>query len=120
MKAKKLLSVLSLALIASVLYANDDIPLWQDDGPGPGEPTAPRSIENEVTASIDGQVVTVSFSELTTSQIVVTDSADQTVFNQTYSAAYSAQANLSSLPSGNYTIHIYACEAWWYGYFVLQ
>lgn len=119
MKAKKLL-LLFLALIASVLYANDDIPLWQGNDPNPGDPTDPRSIVSLVTASIDGQVVTVSFSELTTSQIVVTDSADQTVFNQTYSAAYSAQADLSSLPTGNYTIHIYAYGAWWYGYFVLQ
>ena len=110
-----------VSTICLCMSAADPIIIVRTGGvPEPGEPTNPRSIECEVTASIDGQVVTVSFSELTTSQIVVTDSADQTVFNQTYSAAYSAQANLSSLPSGNYTIHIYACEAWWYGYFVLQ
>jgi hypothetical protein len=120
MKAKKFLSLLSLALITAAMYANDDIPLRQEDGPGPDEPTIPRSIENELTASIDDQVVTVSFSELTASQIVVTDSANQTVFNQTYPAAYSAQADLSSLPAGSYTIHIYAYGAWWYGYLDLQ
>ena len=118
MKANKLLFF--LATISLTAVANDDIPLAQGSVPPGGEPTDPRSITNVVTASIDGQVVTVSFSDLTTSQIVVTDSVNQTVFNQTYSAAYSAQADLSSLPSGNYTIHIYACEAWWYGYFVLQ
>ena len=120
MKARTLLSFLSLIFITSMMSANDDIPLWQDDGPEPGEPTTPRSIENLVTASIDGQVVTVSFSELTTSQIVVTDSSDLTVFNQTYLAAYSAQADLSSLPTGNYTIHIYAYGTWWYGSLILQ
>lgn len=120
MQVKKFLSVLILALVSSSLSANDDIPLWQEDPSGPGNPTNPRSIVSEITASIDGQVVTVSFSELTTSQIVVTDSSDLTVFNQTYPAAYSAQADLSSLPAGSYTIHIYAYGAWWYGYLDLQ
>ena len=119
MKARTLLSFLSLIFITSMMSANDDIPLWQDDGPEPGEPTTPRSIENLVTASIDGQVVTVSFSELTASQIVVTDSANQAVYNQTYPAAYSALADLSSLPAGNYTLHIYAYGYWWYGHLVL-
>lgn len=97
-----------------------DIELKSGGTPEPGEPTDPRSITNVVTASIDGQVVTVSFSELTTSQIVVTDSANLTVFNQTYPAAYSAQADLSSFPAGSYTIHIYAYGTWWYGYLDLQ
>ena len=78
----------------------------------------PRSV-TQVTASIDGQVVTVSFDELTASQIVVTNAANMTVFNQTYVPAYSVQANLSSLPSGSYTLHIYALGSWWYGVFNL-
>ena len=88
--------------------------------PEPGEPTNPRSIEIPVTASIDGQVVTVSFSELTESQIVVTDSAELTVYNQIYAPACSVQVNLNSLPSGSYTLHIYAFGVWWYGLFTLQ
>lgn len=120
MKAKQILSFLSLALFSTAMYAIDDIPLNQSNLPAPGEPTNPRSIENVVTASIDGQVVTVSFSELAVSQIVVTDSAELTVFNQNYAPAYSAQANLFSLLSGSYTLHIYAFGVWWYGYFILQ
>ena len=83
-------------------------------------PLHPRSIECEVAASIDDKVVTVSFSELTASQIVVTDSADLTVFNQTYTPAYSAQADLSLLPSGNYTLYIYVQGYGLYGSFLLQ
>lgn len=108
-----------LATISLLSFANDEIILNQGSTPDPGEPTNPRSIESEIAASIDGQVVTVSFSELTASQIVVTDSADQTVFNQTYTPAYSVQANLSILPSGSYTLHIYALGSWWFGQFVL-
>ena len=110
--------LLLLALLPVVSFAGNNIPLTPEDPTPHG--SDPRSIENEVTASIDDQVVTVSFSELTASQIVVTDSANQTVFNQTYPAAYSALADLTSLAAGNYTIHIYAYGSWWYGYLVLQ
>lgn len=88
--------------------------------PEPGEPTNPRSIECEVTASIDGQVVTVSYSELVASQIVVKSSANQIVFDQTYASAYSVQANLTSLPVGSYTIYVYVMDDWWYGDFVIE
>lgn len=108
-----------LATTSMLIFANDEIPLRQGPIPPPGLPTDPRSIVTVVTASIDGQVVTVSFDELTASQIVVTDAANMTVFNQTYVPAYSVQANLSSLPSGSYTLHIYAMGSWWYGVFNL-
>lgn len=88
--------------------------------PSEGDQTDPRSIECEVTASIDDQVVTVSFSELTASQIVVKNSANLTVFNQTYIPAYSAQADLTSLAPGGYTLHIYAMGDWWYGHFEIE
>ena len=109
-----------LATVSMLSFANDEIPLRQVSVPEPGEPTSPRSIECEVTASIDGQVITVSFSELTASQIVVKDSASLTVFNQTYSTAYSAQADLSYLVPGFYTLYIYAMGDWWYGVFELE
>jgi hypothetical protein len=115
----KLLLSLFLATASMMIFANNDIQLREGPVPPPGVPTDPRSIVNEVTASIDGQVVTVSFSELTAPQIVVTDSANLTVFNQTYAPAYSAQADLSSLPFGSYTLHIYALGSWWYGVFNL-
>ena len=118
MKANKLLFIF-LATISLSAVANDDIPLRQGTVPPEGEPTDPRSITSEVTASIESQVITVLFSELTTSQIVVSDSSNQTVYNQTYSASYSVLADLTSLPTGNYTLHIYAYGEWWYGYFNL-
>ena len=114
----KFYSLLTILATVSILsFANDEIPLRQVSVPEPGEPTNPRSIECEVTASIDSQVLTVSFSELTASQIVVKDSASLTVFNQTYSSAYSAQADLPSLLPGYYTLYIYAMGDWWYGQF---
>lgn len=116
---KKVLTTILLALFACQFsFAENNIHLIKNEPViDPGEDG--RSIQTEVTASIDDQVVTVSFSELTASQIVVTDAANMTVFNQTYAPAYSVQANLSSLPSGSYTLHIYALGSWWYGVFNL-
>lgn len=119
MKANKLL-LMFLATISLSAVANDDIPLRQGGVPPEGEPTDPRSITSEVLASIESQVVTVSFSELTTSQIVVSNSSNQTVYNQTYSASYSVQADLSSLAAGNYTLYIYALGGWWTGHFEIE
>lgn len=119
MRTKFYFSVFILAMLPIFTNANDDIRLRPGLEPPSGEPTDPRSIECEVTASIDGQVITVSFSELTASQIVVRDSANLTVFDQTYTSAYSAQADISTLPSGSYTLHIYALGYWWYGHFNL-
>jgi len=107
-------------LIAGHCVANaDNIHLVQHAPPVIDPDDEPRSIVIEVTASIDDQVVTVSFDEMTSSQIVVTDSFNMQVFNQTYAQAYSVQANLSTLPSGNYTLYIFALGDWWYGSFNL-
>ena len=114
---KKTIILLFTVLIGQFVMADNNIHLAKDY-PGFDPEDEPRSI-TEVTASIDSQVLTVSFNELTASQIVVTDSVNMTVFNQIYAPAYSAQANLSLLPSGSYTLHIYALGSWWYGVFNL-
>jgi hypothetical protein len=112
---KTILSLLAVLIGQFVMADNIDLVRGY---PGLDPEDDPRSV-TQVTASIDGQVVTVSFDELTASQIVVTNAANMTVFNQTYVPAYSVQANLSSLPSGSYTLHIYAMGSWWYGVFNL-
>lgn len=115
---KKTILFLLTVLIGQFVVAENNIPLV-GDYPGLDPEDEPRSSIVNVTASIESQVVTVSFNDLTTSQIVVTDSSNQTVYNQMYSASYSVQADLTSLPTGNYTLHIYAYGEWWYGYFNL-
>lgn len=92
----------------------------EKEGPGLDPFPEGRTAYTTVTASIDDNVVTVLFSELTTSQIVVKDSANLTVFNQTYAPAYSAQADLTSLVSGYYTLYIYEMGDWWYGHFEIE
>lgn len=73
-----------------------------------------------VNASIEDQMLTVSFSDVTASSIVVYDATDTVVFSQNYAPAYSAQADLTSLPAGDYVVEIYAFGYWWIGYFEIE
>lgn len=116
---KRFFSALTVMLCISLGVCAIDVDLVKND-PNPDPFPGDRSETESVTASIDYQVLTVLFSQLTTSQIVVKDSADLTVFNQTYASAYSAQANLTSLSSGIYTLYIYAMGYWWYGQFEIE
>ena len=108
-----------MLLCGQLLMAENNIHLVKN-GPLIDPEDDDRSIECNVTASIDGQVLTVQFSELTASQIVVKDSADNTVFDQAYVPAYSVQETLTSLSAGNYTLYIYALGYWWYGQFEIE
>lgn len=83
--------------------------------PFPGD----RSENSVVTASLDDQVLTITLNELNSSQIIITNLANQTVFNQSFAPSFSVQANLSSLPAGNYTLYVYAFGTYWYGSFGL-
>ena len=45
---------------------------------------------------------------------------DSILFSQNYLPAYSAQANLNSLPTGEYTVDIFAFDEWWTGDFEIE
>lgn len=117
---KKIFSALTIMLCMSLSVGAIDVDLVKVDPSSDPLPPESRSEISTLTASIDEQVLTVLFSELTTSQIVVKDSANLTVFNQTYSPAYSAQADLTSLPAGEYVVEIYAFGEWWTGDFEIE
>jgi hypothetical protein len=86
-----------------------------------GSHTGSRT-EQVVNASINDLVLTVSFSDVTASGIVVYDATapDSILFSQNYAPAYSAQANLNSLSAGEYTVDIYAFDEWWTGDFEIE
>lgn len=105
------------SIIALPLFAGEQIAIKVKAGPYTGS----RS-ESVVTASIDEQVLTVSFADVTASSIVVYDATDPdtVLFSQIYAPAYSAQADLTSLPAGEYVVEIYAFDEWWIGEFEID
>lgn len=105
------------SIIALPLFAGEQIALRMK----PGSYTGSRS-ESAVSASIDEQVLTVSFTDVTASSIVVYDATDPdtVLFSQNYAPANSAQADLTSLPAGEYVVEIYAFDEWWIGDFEIE
>ena len=115
---KKNIILLILAVVFTLpVFAHSQISLRKQSG----HQTGSRR-EQVVSASIDEQVLTVSFTDVTASSIVVYDATDpDTVrFSQNYAPAYSAQADLTSLPAGDYVVEIYAFGYWWIGYFEIE
>ncbi len=86
-----------------------------------GTQTGSRS-EVVVNASIENQVLTVSFSDVTASDILVYEESDPDtlLFSQTFTPAYSVEANLTTLPTGDYVVEIYAFGEWWTGSFYIE
>lgn len=117
MNRKKIVIMLFIALFTLSLYAKDDIIVRKKAGHETGSRT-----EEVVTASINQQVLTVSFTDATASSIVVYEESDPdtVLFSQTYAPAYSVQANLTTLPAGDYIVEIYAFNEWWIGEFEIE
>lgn len=115
---KKNIILLILAVVFTLpVFAHSQISLRKQSGHQTGSRT-----EQVVSASIDEQVLTVSFTDVTASSIVVYDATDPdtVLFSQNYTPAYSAQADLTSLPAGDYVVEIYAFGYWWIGYFEIE
>ena len=118
MKKRNFILLLLAAIITiSLLAAENEITVRRKPGPFTGS----RS-ENALSASINEQVLTVSFSDITTSRIVLYEATDPDtlLFNQNYTLAYSAQADLTSLPVGEYVVEIFAFDEWWIGDFEIE
>ena len=108
--------MLCMSMSASAI----DIELGIED-PNPNPFPEDRSTTAPLTASLESQVLTIQFSELTSSQVVITDGlTNSTVWSNSYNPSYSVQANLASLPAGSYTLYIYAYGIWWHGTFAIE
>lgn len=117
---KRTLFLLFSLMAGVVCFANDHIELVQNV-PEDEQDIQPPRTGDLLFAEIDNNnVISILFSDNTESKIVVSDSANMTVFEQIYAASYSIQANLSALSSGSYTLHVYALGSWWYGYFEIE
>ena len=117
---KKLFTAFTFIVCLSLSVSAIDVDLEVED-PNPNPFPEGRSVSAIVTASIESQVLTIQFSEVTSSQVVISNSlTNTTVWSDCYNPAYSVQANLLSLPSGSYTLHIYTYGYGWHGTFAIE
>lgn len=115
MKKKNILLLLLAVIVTLPVFGSKNEIQVRKKGTHTGSRT-----EVIVNASIEDQMLTVSFSDVTASSIVVYDATDTVVFSQNYTPAYSAQADLTSLPEGEYVVEIYAFDEWWTGDFEIE
>lgn len=117
MKKKNILLLLLAVIVTLPVFGSKNEIQVRKKGTHTGSRT-----EVIVNASIEDQMLTVSFSDVTASSIVVYDATDPdtVLFSQNYAPAYSAQANLTSLPAGEYVVEIYAFDEWWIGDFEIE
>ncbi|MCQ2064293.1 MAG: hypothetical protein MJY66_00360 [Bacteroidaceae bacterium] len=90
-----------------------------------GNPIGGSRSENEdiVTASIiDCDLITISFSEYTSSQVFIYNELDSRapIYYQNYSFADSCYINTTSLNPGFYILEIFVFNSWWTGHFVIE
>lgn len=117
MRKKNIILLILAAVFTLHLFANTPVSLKKQSGHQTGSRT-----EEVVTASINQQVLTVSFSDVTASDILVYEESDPDtlLFSQTFTPAYSVEANLTTLPTGDYVVEIYAFGEWWTGSFYIE
>ena len=114
------LLLMFLSIISLPIGATDDIDLDYNDPPTNKENKNPRSIIIPVVSSLDSDKLVILFDESVSSRVMIEDTIQNSVIiDQTYPASSSVQVDLSSLPSGNYYLYIYAYDTWWTGEFEL-
>lgn len=114
------LLLMFLSIISLPIGAKDDIDLDYNNPPTNTEHKKPRSIIIPVVASLDSDKLVILFDEFVSSRVMIEDTIQNSVIiDQTYPASSSVQVDLSTLPSGIYSLHIYAYDCWWLGEFEL-
>ena len=119
---KKITFLMSFLLMAICSVNAQDV-ILVDPCLGNTETTSsgPRSISVSPSAFQDGSSLTINFPMPTFSQVIVRDAeTDAVVYSASYDATRQVVVNLSSLPEGNYELHVYAFGKWWWGEFEIE
>ena len=119
---KKLLVLLIVSCLICMNSFGDEINLQktQADVPVPeGKPKAPALYS--VTAWLENEVLTLSFTPSSSCQVVITDSQTNTVV---YSGVFGVDSTqtipLTTLPAGEYELSVLAYGTWWEGEFEIE
>lgn len=115
---------LFLTLLCAVLFSlpgwSDGavIDLQRDDHITSGS----RSMEENLSAEIDNGLLSIYCSEATKLRVIISSTASPLtpIIDDSFDTSDSVTEDLSSLTSGRYTLHIYAYNCWWVGYFEID
>ena len=90
-------------------------PIQEHGGNGQGGGKAPAA---QVSAALEENVLFLSFSPSSSSEVTITDSQTNTVvYSNTFGVTTGQVIPLSALPAGEYELSIFAFGIWWEGEF---
>lgn len=118
-KVVKLVLLMLVFVAPSNVYSENKPPIpIESDGDDKNNKNQ-RTLEFPVSFCLENNFLNVEMYSPIISEILISNSENTVVFDQAYPASSSVQVDLSSLPSGNYYLYIYAYDTWWTGEFEL-
>lgn len=117
---KSILTLFVLSLVCMYGFGQEIVldPLPDHGGNGQGQPKSPTE---QVLAMLEGNLLYLSFAPSSSSEVTITNSqTNSVVYSNTFGVAAGQIIPLSTLPSGEYELVIYAFGKWWRGEFVIE
>ena len=118
---KKVFLFLFVSCIVCMNSFGEDIilePIQEHGGNGQGGGKAPAA---QVSAALEENVLFLSFSPSSSSEVTITDSQTYTVV---YSGVFGVDSTqtipLATLPAGEYELSVFAYGTWWEGEFEIE
>lgn len=117
---KSVLFLFVISLVCMYGFGQEIVldPLPDHGGNGQGQPKSPTT---QVLATLEENVLYLSFAPSSSSEVTITDSQTNTVvYSNTFGVATGQVIPLSTLPAGEYELSIYALGQWWKGEFEIE
>ena len=93
-------------------------PIQEHGGNGQGSPKSPSV---QVLATLEENVLYLSFAPSASSEVIITDNQTNTVvYSNSFGVAAGQVIPLSTLLAGEYELSIYAFGQWWEGVFEIE
>lgn len=118
---RKIIALLFVSCFACMNCFGEDIILELKDGSGGNGQGSPKSPTAQVLASLEENVLYLSFTPSASSEVIITDSQTNTVvYSNSFGVAAGQVIPLTTLPAGEYELSIYAFGQWWEGVFEIE
>jgi len=118
---KKVLLFLFVSCFVCMSSFGEDIILEPTPGHGGNGQGKPKSPTTQVSATLEENVLYLSFAPSSSSEVTITYSQTNTVvYSNAFSVAAGQVIPLTTFPAGEYVLSIYAFGTWWIGEFEIE
>lgn len=118
---RKTMFLLFISCFICMNCFGQDIILEPTPGHGGNGQGQGKSPTEQVLATLEENVLYLSFTPSSSSEVIITDSQTNTVvYSNTFGVAVGQEIPLSTLSAGEYELSIYAFGKWWWGEFEIE